>query len=372
MKNKILVLALILMPVLLTACGEKIKPGTARVKRPVIEGVGVAVVDPSRMAEEYESAATVVSKDSAMVSAKIMGTITSVRVLEGQKVKKGDVLLTIASPETDEKAVQASQGVQEATKALNMAQEQKALAESTFNRMKSLYEQKAISRQEFDEAATRTKTAQLGAAQADAALGRMRAARKEAEIYRGYSVLRAPISGVVVDKKADPGSMAMPGMPLLLIEAPQYQVETSLDESLWGKVKPGMALRIEAPSAGFSGTAKVAEVVPSIDRMTRSFTVKLESPSTLTSGQFVKVYVPLGEKQALLVPANAVVERGELRFVYVVGPDGVVELRAVRGGKRQDNMLEVVSGLSAGERIITSGLERAVEGAVVKGYGSER
>ncbi len=351
---------------LLWGCGQKIKPGTAGVKRPVVEGVVTGVVSPSRITDEYEAAGTVVSRNLSVISSRLMGTISSVRVQRGDRVRKGQILATIASPETADKAAQARQGVEEAIKAVEMAQEHKALTDTTYRRMKSLYDEKAITRQEFDEMTTKKAVAELDLAQASAALARMRAGEREAEVYSGYAVLRSPVTGIVVDKKADPGTMALPGMPILSVEVPRYQVETSLDEKFWGKVRPGMELSIEVPSTGYKAKAPVAEVVPSIDPMARSFDIKLDVPPTLTSGQFVKVYVPQGERDAIMVPSGAVLDRGQLQFVYVVGPDGVIQLRVVRTGKTVGDEVEIASGLNAGERIITGGLDKAKEGAVVK------
>ncbi|MDA8169545.1 MAG: efflux RND transporter periplasmic adaptor subunit [Nitrospiraceae bacterium] len=368
--NKILPSAFLALA-LLASCGKKIEPGQTAAKRPVVGGVQTAVVEEKTVPQEYETSGSIKSKNLAMVASKLMGAVTSVRVDRGQMVRKGELLMTIEAADARQKEEQARQGLDEARKAVSMASEQKALADTTYGRYRKLYEEKAVAGQEFDEISTRRQVAALQLEQAQSALGRAKAGLKEAEAYVGYSVVRSPINGVVIEKKVDVGSMAAPGMPLVSIEEPVYQVEVSLDERFYGKIKRGSRISIEVPSTGAKETLKVSEVTPQIDPATRSFAVKASVPSAggLQGGLYVKVYVPDGQRQAILVPDGAVRHRGQLDFVYVAGKDGVVELRAIRTGREYDGYVEALAGLAPGERVVASGFDRVSEGVVLKEAG---
>ena len=90
----------------------------------------------------------------------------------------------------------------------------------------------------------------------------------------------------------------------------------------------------------------------------------------LKSGLFARVRLPRGEREAILVPKEAVVERGQLTGVFAVDPRGIVTYRLVRTGKAFEGGIEVLSGLQAGDRIITAGLEKAVDGGQITGGAS--
>nr|MDA8085162.1 efflux RND transporter periplasmic adaptor subunit [Nitrospiraceae bacterium] len=278
------------------------------------------------------------------------------------------VLLTIEDADARQKVAQAGQGVLEAEQAGKMADEQKALADVTYRRYKKLHDEKALSDQEFDEVSTRRAMAALRATQAAASLEQARSALAQARTYLGYATVRAPISGIVVEKKVDVGSMATPGTPLVLMEEPRYRVSVALDERFWGKVKRGGRITVQIQAAGIKEEVPVTEVTPMMDPATRSFTVKARLPYSpeLQGGRYVKVLVPDGMKTAVMAPAAAIGRRGQIDFAYVVGPGGVLGLRAVRTGRPYNGYVEVLSGLNPGERVTVSDFENLSEGDVLK------
>ena len=125
-------------------------------------------------------------------------------------------------------------------------------------------------------------------------------------------------------------------------------------------------MTIEA--AGVSGTAQVSEILPAADPATRTITVRLDLPASplLRSGLFGRVWIPAGRRQALQIAREAVVERGQLQGVYVVGQDGIARFRLIRTGALRQGGIEVLSGLSSEERVVLKGVERMTDGSRIQ------
>jgi RND family efflux transporter MFP subunit len=174
---------------------------------------------------------------------------------------------------------------------------------------------------------------------------------------------------VVTDKRVDPGSMAMPGMPLFTIESDGgFHLEVSVDEALSGKLQVGTNTAVAIDTIGLNTTGKIIEVVPAVDPATRTFIVKIAlADKGLKSGLFARVRLPRGEREALLVPKGSIVEKGQLTGLYAVDPQGLVTYRLVRTGKSFEGGIEVLSGINAGERIVTAGLEKVIDGGQIAG-----
>jgi len=174
---------------------------------------------------------------------------------------------------------------------------------------------------------------------------------------------------VVTDKRIDPGSMALPGMPLFTVESDGgFHLEVAVDESLSGVLHVGNQAAVTIDTLGLHTHGKIIEVVPAVDPATRTFVVKIAlADRGLKSGLYARVRLPRGEREAILVPGDALVEKGQLTGVYAVDSRGVVTYRLVRTGKTYGGGVEVLSGLGAGERIVTAGLEKAVDGGQLGG-----
>ena len=191
---------------------------------------------------------------------------------------------------------------------------------------------------------------------------------EEARVNKGFTRIAAPYAGIITEKKMEPGSMAAPGTPLLVIEdTSHFRVDAYVNERLLPKVRAGMPVTVVPAGDGARLTGTIGEVVPAVDPATRSFPVKvyLKEPS-LRSGLYVRIVIPEGTKKVLLVPKGAVVEKGELTGVYVVDDQGVMTYRIIKTGQPYGDEVEVVSGLTAGERIVVGGLEHAVDGGLVR------
>lgn len=370
MKRYTLIITAILITFVLPACGKKIGgKEKAAPERPVVSGVVTEALNPVKVTDYYETLGTVKAEDTAVISARMTGTVKAIHVRAGDPVKPGDLLVELDSPEIEAKLRAAREGREEALRGLEMAGKEKTLAEKTFQRYKALFEEKAISEQEFDQIKTKRDLAVLGHELAEKRLKRVEAQVKEAESYRAFTRITSPVSGVVAEKKIDLGSMAMPGVPLLIIEKRDYLVEASVNEELLGKVREGMRLFLEFPSLSLRTEGVVKEVIRQVDPSTRTFRVKIrpdQMPGSLRGGLFSRIRIPLGEKEILLIPETAVVKRGQLRGVYTVGKDGVLSLRYIKTGRAYPGGIEVLSGLEPGERVVVKGVEKAVDGGILK------
>jgi RND family efflux transporter MFP subunit len=364
--RKLGVFIVIVSAALAGGCGEKIKPGTAKVERVRVSGITTETVVPSEVDEYYDTSGTVRAKTISIVASRVMGTVTSLRVKEGDSVAEGGLLLTVDDSDMVQKVKGAQGGYREARKALEAADENRKLVDITYQRYKKLYDDKALSGQEFDQVRTQKRVADIDYERAKAALSRAEAGVNEAKVYHGFTRVTSPVRGVVTDKKIDIGSMAVPGVPLMTIEDnSSYRIDIDVDENLAGKIKPGMAAVVRVDSLDANVRGRVTEVVPSVDPLSRSFLVKIGLKAEgLRNGFYCKVSVPVGKKRTLLVPKGAIVDRGQLTGVYVVGKDSVITYRLVKTGRAYAGGVEVLSGLSPEEKVIIKGVEKAVDGGL--------
>lgn len=353
---------------LLAGCGEKGAPIAAQVKRPTISGVSIATLASTRVDEFYEAAGTVRAANTIYVAGRVMGSVTSLLVKEGDAVEKDRLLLTIDDRDVVQKVKAAEAGYREAAKALEAARQNRELADITHRRYKKMYDEKAISGQEMDQFETQKKLAGLEYERVQEMLTRTAAGLSEAKIYLGFTSIVSPVKGIVTEKKIEVGGMAVPGMPLLTVEnTAAFHAEVTVDEGLSGKLRVGapVLVSIEAISRQIPG--KITEILPAVDPLSRSFTVKVSlSGDGLRSGLYAKMRIASGKKEIILAPRSAIVEKGQLTGVYAVDGQDVVTYRLVRTGKEYDGHLEILSGLKPNDRIVVQGVEKAVDGGVME------
>ncbi len=351
---------------LVSGCKEKIQPGTVKVERTRVSGIQTETIAPAEVGEYYDTSGTVRAGTISLVASRVMGTVTSVHVKEGDRVAAGALLLKIDDSDLVQKLKGAQDGYHEARKALEAADENRKLVDITFRRYKKLYDEKALSGQEFDQAQTQKRVADIDYERARAAVDRAEAGVNEVKVYNGFTRVTSPVSGIVTEKKTDVGSMAVPGVPLMTVEDnSSYRIEINADEGLTGKIKPGMDADVRLDSLNTTVTGRVTEVVPSVDPMSRSFLVKIGLKADgLRNGLYGRVSIPVGKKEALLVPKGAVVDRGQLSGVYVVGKDSVITYRLVKTGRPYGEKVEVLTGLSPEEKVVVEGVDKAVDGGL--------
>lgn len=387
MKTKFAILLGIgLLAISVTSCGTDQK--VAAEKHHVITGARVEQVLMSPVEDYYEATGTVGSKTATVLSSKITGTVISLHAHEGDKVGAGEVLIEIDNRSANAQLQKAEAALQQAREylaeieqAINAAKSAQAsaeanqrLADSTYARYQSLAGKKSVSLQEFDEAKAKQEMAEAEARQAADALKMMTAKKQQAlagidlakaevgneQVFASYARIIAPISGIVVAKHTEVGSMATPGTPLLTIEDNlRYRLEVAVEESQLGKIGRGERARVRIDALGAGDLeGGVSEITPVADPMSRSYMVKIDLPArqSLRSGLYGVARFPSGQRQAILIPQKAVAQRGQLTSVFVVDDAGVARLRLIKTGKSYGESVEALSGLSDGERIVVDGL----------------
>ena len=344
---------------------------------PVVTGVTVEMVQLRETPEVYEAVGTVRSATSSVLAAQISGTVREIRVKTGDRVHQGQLLALLddrsprAQLDVAEAGVEESaQGMAEVEQALQAATADRAFAEVTYRRYHDLLAKNSVSRQEFDGAEARYKAAVAQEA-ALAAKKKQMAAREQqaksqqqsAQALFSYSRVVSPIDGVVTAKPVDAGTVVMPGMPILTVEdTAHYRLEASLPEGFLAKVRVGQIVTATTAHGDFEG--QVVEIVPTADTASRTFVVKVELPDDCgcRSGEYGKALFPVGDERRLTVPRSSLVERGQLEGLFVVNSQGVVEYRLVKTGKYLGDRVEILSGLTEGERVATSKTDRLSDG----------
>jgi multidrug efflux pump subunit AcrA (membrane-fusion protein) len=391
----LLLVALVALPLL--ACGREPAHQEKAVEPPVVRDVAVGAVAETTLDEVVEVTGTVRSRLVTTLSSKIVGRILALHASEGSTVKAGQILIELDDQDIAAQTRRAEAGLHEAESAMAevdraiaaaaaaqvAAEAQRDLAVSTLARYQRLLDRKSVAPQEYDQVAAQQKAAAAAVERAIAegqtiqakraqVLARMESARAEiasTQVMRGYAKIAAPFDGIVTVKHTDVGGLAAPGAPLLTLEDNRrYWLEVAVPDSQVRGLKPRQSLQVSIEAAGFSGTASVSEILPAADAATRTTLVRLDLPgqSGLRSGLFGRAAIPVERRQAMQVARKAVVERGQLQGVYVVGQDNIARFRLIRTGATRRDAVEVLSGLASGEQIVLAGVERVSDGVRIQ------
>lgn len=367
--TRILLSTLVLGSLLLSACSQEIQPGTTAGEPALARGLTLLTVSSGQVAGGESFVGTVEAPDRGRIAARIDGRVGRIAVREGQRVKAGALLLTLVETTVADQSRAAAAGVAEAQGALAAARARLHLADQTLDRYRQLFAKEAVTPLEMDRVSAEQAQAATALAGAEAAVQRLSAQRAAAATAAGYTQVTAPYDAVVVRKEIQEGSTVLPGTPLLLLDRQgAWQVRAQLPEALTGKVAVGDGFSVELPALGKTLAARVAEVHPAADVHSRSFEIKLDltDQAGLSAGLFARVAATASARAALMIPAAAILVRGQLNGVFVV-KDDILHFRMVKTGVRSGELVEILSGLSAGETIVTGGLDQAVSGARVGG-----
>lgn len=347
----------------LTACAATQANGSAETAPPI------AVLDaPVRMADidtGIESGGLVQAQTTAAITSRLLASVREVRVLPGDRVRRGQTLIVLdgddlaaAARAARGAAAAAAQGANAAAADLRAADAALTLARASQERVAVLHARHSATDQELDDATAMLRSAEARAAGASArvqqtasAVDSARAAGDQAAATASFTIITAPFDGVVTDKMVEPGNMASPGMPLLRLEdTRRFHLDIRVDESRAATIRPGdrVPVRLGTATSALDGT--VTEVSRAVDADARAFRVKIALPDLpgLRSGEFGKARFAGPARRALAVPPSAVIRRGQLTSVFVID-EGRARIRLV---DIRDS--EVVAGLTESERVILS------------------
>lgn len=371
MKNYRLLMVFMVTAALATAgCSKKHETGNVEnAPVSVVKGVSLEVVKFAAVPDLLEVVGSVRARTSAVVSTRIPGSISVLSVREGDRVKKGQVLAQLDARENQATAAAATAAVDEASRGLDEALSRKKLADTTFDRYHNLFKEQAISRQELDVRQTEKDMAAQGVARAESRVKQAQEGARASTTMSDYTRIVAPISGIIASKQADLGASVFPGQPLMTIEDDgSYQLELALPENIVTRIKPGSPLQVTLDAIGSTFAAKVAEIVPTADSVSRTFVAKIVlNQKGLKSGMFGRGVLSLGTStNGITVPKTAVVERGALTSVWAVNKENIARMRIVKVGRQSGDRVEVLSGLSDGDRVVVTGVEKVTEAVRVE------
>ena len=302
--------------------------------------VPVVVVTPHAVAVTFAADGVIEAREQSEIAAQLSGRILEVRADAGQTVRKGQVLMRIDA--------------REATEAAAGAEAQFINAKALYERTRRLVEQKFLSPATLDKAK----------ADFDAAA----ASRGAAAAASSHALIVAPISGIIARRHAELGDMAQPGKPLFTLYAPGgLRATANVPQYRLSEVRRTAQAQVIVPELDQRLTSTRVTLLPTVDAATHVAQVRVDLPSqaealaAMTPGMFVRVQFVTGSVVKLTVPATAVLRRGELAAVYVQGGDGATALRQLRLGESVGaDEIEVLAGLTAGERVLTDPVRAAI------------
>jgi RND family efflux transporter MFP subunit len=355
-----------------------------------IQGLTIETVRLQTIPDELEVSGSVIAAAMAQLAARMTGNVTQVAVREGDAVKPGQLLAQLdegellARKDSTRAALQmASAGVTETGRAVAVAQAQADIAKKTYDRYLYLRDQKSVSPQEFDEVEAKQLAAQAGLEQAKAKLQQVEASKTQAESeariaeeVASYAQILAPFDGRVSRRMVEPGSLVTPGMPLFIVEdTSHYQLDVMLPTdavTVVGKppasIRRGSIARMELDAIlGKSFSGRVAEIEAGADPGSHTVRARIELPRdpAIQSGLFGRAWFHRGNRRAIVVSNSAVIERGQLRGVYITDSSGDVRWRVVTLGQKMADQVEVLSGLGEGEHVVLNPGSQELDGKKV-------
>ena len=285
------------------------------------------------------------TKENILVQPEFSGTLTTLNVKAGQRVAKGQILGKVDDAGMSQQ--------------LASIENQYALAKTTFERQKNLWDKKIGSEIQFLQAQAQMISAQKSVAQMRAQVAK--------------TVIRAPFSGTIDEVFVERGQVVAPSPQGLMriVNLSNMYVSTTVPETYIGKLKPGTEVDVFLTSLGKTYKGKVRQVANFINPSNRSFGIEVSVPNPdnlLRPNQVAKLkIIDYTTNNAIVVPTNVVQEDGEHnKFVFIAtnvnGKSGVAKKVLVKVGKSSDNVTEILSGLSANDVIITEGVNNIADG----------
>ncbi len=288
----------------------------------------MATVELREIESTYPAEAVVEAVKQATIAAQVPGRVIEVRADAGDTVRRGQLLMRIDAREAAE----------------SHAASQAALvnAQANYERMRNLQAQKFVSQAALDKAEADYRAARAGSGATGVAVS--------------YATIVSPLTGLVAQRHTEAGEMATPGRPLITVYDPKgLRVTASIPQYKLAEVRTRLRAKVEFPEAGKWVDATRVEVLPAADPRTHTVQARVylpDNPPGIIPGMFARAHFVTGTAKKLLVPAAAVLRRGEVTAVYVIDEKNAARLRQVRLSEPlAGGFHEVLAGLSAGEKV---------------------
>jgi len=321
--------------------------------------VTVADVDTGDSSTILAGSGQIKAVNTATLSTRMMGYVESLPVKIGQKVNKGDLLISINNGDLRAKKAQVEASITEATVAFNNAKKD-------YERFQNLFKESSASQKELDDMTARYEMAK-------ARLEAANQMKNEVNSQFAYADIRAPFSGVVTNTYIDEGDMANPGVPLVSVESPGgFEVEAKVAENNISAIKVGTTAQVLVKALDTTLTGEVSELSASAQNTGGQYIMKVALDKTeakILSGMYATIRLETEQKgygnDMVVVPSKALVHKGQLTGVYTLGQDNVALLRWLRLGENYGEEVEVLSGLSKGDQYIVSAEGKLYNGVKV-------
>lgn len=345
MKTKLYIIALLTAAGQLTSCGN-VGEKTVTDNTPAVN-VSVSSVTQENNLPFVTASGKIEAVNSANLSTRIMGYVDKIYVQVGDKVKKGQRLISISNTDLSAKLAQVNAKITEATAAFYNV-------EKDYNRFTTLFNENSASQKELDDITANYNMAK-------ARLEGTQQMKNEVNAQFSYANIRAPFDAIVTNKFINVGDMANPGMPLLEVESPgSFQVLAMVPESEILRIKDVTQVDVVVKSLNETVKGKVVEVSTSAKNTGGQYMVKVvldKIDVNIMSGMYTTVRFPVTKIDAtatVMIPVKAIVNNGQLTGVYTISEGNTALLRWLRLGRTIGEKVEVLSGLSSDEQYIVS------------------
>ena len=330
-----------LITFLISGCSDD-QSGSGQFSMPPMP-VEVATVNLQKMVDQFETIGTIEANEEVTIVSEIDGTVVSLPFKEGSYIKEGDLIAQL-----DDSQLMAE---------VNRTQALFDQNKSSFNRIKSIVEQKVGTQQSLDDALASLKVAEANLELAKARLSKTK--------------IVAPFSGTVGARKISIGTFLRTGQEITeLANLDQIRVSFSVPERYLSKLKKDVEVNVYSTVyPGYQIKGKIIAIEPVLDSETRNVQVvaTVKNPGQkFRPGMSANVAVVLSERPgALTIPNEAVFANGNQSFVYIIKEDSTVGLIPVTLGSQTADVVEVVNGLKEGMQVVQAGHQKLFEGAKV-------
>ncbi len=291
--------------------------------------VVLTVAGKSPGSQYVEQMGTVTARQRAGIETKIQAQVQRIPIALGTHVRKGDLLVELDTRDLHAHVDQAQAVLQQVSQ--------------DYARYKRLFEQGAVTQQDYEAAKMQQSVAEAALAEAQAMLS--------------YAQITAPFAGTITEKSVNVGDLAVPGRPLFVLEdnTPR-QLVVGIPESYRLAISPGDSVPVAIAAGDAQITGVVGEISPSADPSSRTFTAKIDLPESanVRPGQIARMLLNAGGSESVAIPISALVHRGQLELVFVAAPENRANLRLVRTGRIYQDKIEILAGLNAGDRIVNT------------------